>query len=252
MLTEFEGGFQIWGEDPHNPSDYFWGRPARVMAYDALRWVARGGTHLNHYMFWGSYNRARQAAAGITNMYAKEAMLCPSGQRHQPKFGHFQAFHQALASIAPILLASESALDRGQRVEVMNNGGQWEYGKDQLLFQYQVDEQNRDIVSILENNANTSVITRIGHNVVVMEPYSSILFKNGIQEFDSAALNPRIQAFERVFSSEGQRGPKLLDWEAWQEPIGAPSNLPATVVENHPVEQTRLNVDAQVYSDYAW
>ena len=25
MLTEFEGGFQIWGEDPHNPSDYFWG-----------------------------------------------------------------------------------------------------------------------------------------------------------------------------------------------------------------------------------
>ncbi|CAJ1969210.1 unnamed protein product [Cylindrotheca closterium] len=251
MLTEFEGGFQIWGEDPHNPSDYFWGRPASVMAHDALRWFARGGTHLNHYMFWGSYNRGRQAAAGITNMYAKEAMLCPSGQRHQPKFGHFQALHQALASLAPILLASESALEKGQQVEILNDDGKWEYGDDQLLYQYQADEHSRDVVSILENNANTSVITRFGHNVIVMDPYSSILLKNEIREFDSSVIGPRFQAFERVFS-KGQHGPKLLDWEDWQEPIGAPSNLPATVVANHPIEQTKLNVDAQVYSDYAW
>eukprot|EP00526_Cylindrotheca_closterium_P008356 CAMPEP_0113609882 /NCGR_PEP_ID=MMETSP0017_2-20120614/4727_1 /TAXON_ID=2856 /ORGANISM="Cylindrotheca closterium" /LENGTH=850 /DNA_ID=CAMNT_0000518727 /DNA_START=69 /DNA_END=2621 /DNA_ORIENTATION=- /assembly_acc=CAM_ASM_000147 len=251
MLTEFEGGFQIWGEDPHNPSDYFWGRPASVMAHDALRWFARGGTHLNHYMFWGSYNRGRQAAAGITNMYAKEAILCPSGQRHQPKFGHFQALHRTLASVAPILLASKSALWNGQRVEILNGNFQWEYGNDQLLFQYQADEHSRDVVSILENNANISVIARIGHNAIFLDPYSSILLKNGIREFDSSSLNPRFQAFKRVFS-KGQHGPKLLDWEEWQEPIGAPSNLPATVVADHPVEQTSLNVDAQVYSDYAW
>ena len=51
MFTEFEGGFQIWGETADDPSDYFWGRTAASMAYDALRWLARGGTHLNYYMF---------------------------------------------------------------------------------------------------------------------------------------------------------------------------------------------------------
>lgn len=221
------------------------------MAYDALRWFARGGTHLNHYMFWGSYNRGRQAAAGITNMYAKEAMLCPSGERHHPKFGHFQALHQALASAAPILLSSESALGNGQRVEVLNKDGEWEYGDDQLLFQYQSDENSPDMVSIIENNANTSVIARIGQKEIFMDRYSSILLKNGIREFDSASVAPRFQAFERVFSS-GKDGPKILDWKDWQEPIGAPPNLPATVIADRPVEQTKLNVDANVYSDYAW
>ena len=221
------------------------------MAYDALRWFARGGTHLNHYMFWGSYNRGRQAAAGITNMYAKEVMLCPSGQRHQPKFGHFQALHQALASVAPILLSSKTALGNAEQVEILNDNGKWEYGDDQLLFQYQSDQKAGDSISILENNANTSVIARIGHDVVPMNQFSSILLKNGIREFDSSSITPRFQAFDRIFK-KGKHGPKLLDWQNWQEPIGAPSDLPITMVADRPIEQTVLNVGSHVYSDYAW
>lgn len=50
MWTEDEGGFQLWGEDSAHPTDYFWGHTARRMAADALKWFARGGTHLNYYM----------------------------------------------------------------------------------------------------------------------------------------------------------------------------------------------------------
>lgn len=184
-------------------------------------------------------------------MYAKEAILCPSGERHQPKFGHFQALHQALAGVAPILLSSESALWNAKQVEVLNDDGKWEYREEQLLFQYESGKSKQDIVSIIENNANTSVIARIGHDVIVMDQYSSILLKNGIREFDSSAVAPRFKAFDRVFSN-GKDGPKILDWKDWQEPIGAPSNLPPTVVADRPMEQTKLNVDAHVYSDYAW
>jgi Glycosyl hydrolases family 35 len=42
LFTEFEEGFQDWGETPENPSDYFWGRTAREAARHALRWFARG------------------------------------------------------------------------------------------------------------------------------------------------------------------------------------------------------------------
>jgi len=49
-MTEFEGGFQIWGEGEHTTIDYFWARTARKMSFDALRWFTRGGTLLNYYM----------------------------------------------------------------------------------------------------------------------------------------------------------------------------------------------------------
>jgi len=42
IFTEFEEGFQDWGEIPDHPSDYFWGRTARDATRHALRWFARG------------------------------------------------------------------------------------------------------------------------------------------------------------------------------------------------------------------
>ena len=42
ILTEFEEGFQDWGETPEKPSDYFYGRTARHSARHALKWFARG------------------------------------------------------------------------------------------------------------------------------------------------------------------------------------------------------------------
>lgn len=258
MFTEFEGGFQIWGEDSENPTDYFWGRTARAMAHDALRWFARGGTHLNYYMFWGSYNRGRQAAAGITNMYAKEAILCPSGQRHQPKFGHFQVLHQVLADIAPTLLASDTALNTGRPIEILDRGGDWIIGEDQLMFRYRPRQRDLHDVIFIENNAGDQVKARVflGKSQAIskelsMAPLSSIVLINGMIVFDSALINPRFMAFERVFSKE-PNVPLLLDWTEWEEPIGASGDIPRTKTSIVPIEQTKLNVESQVYSDYAW
>ena len=44
LWTEFEGGFQIWGEEATHPVEYFWGQTGRQYASRALRWMARGGT----------------------------------------------------------------------------------------------------------------------------------------------------------------------------------------------------------------
>ena len=71
-------------------------------------------------MFFGAYNRGRQAAGGISNWYASDAALCPSGQRHEPKFSHYRSLHHVIASIAPVLLSSETALGKEKTVEVLN------------------------------------------------------------------------------------------------------------------------------------
>jgi hypothetical protein len=42
LFSEFEEGFQDWGETPDKPSDYFWGRTASDATHHAMRWFARG------------------------------------------------------------------------------------------------------------------------------------------------------------------------------------------------------------------
>jgi hypothetical protein len=258
MFTEFEGGFQTWGETAEDPEDYFWGRTARAMAHDSIRWFSRGGTHLNYYMFWGSYNRGRQAAAGISNLYANDVTLCSSGQRHYPKFGHFQALHEVIRDIAPILLESKTALNNSRAVEIQDAEGTWKLGKNQLLFQYRSKKKNSQMVIFVENNGNDEVVARVpldgsrkAMKSLTLAPYSSTILLNGIIQFDSASINPRSMAFERVFS-KGENNPLLLDWEQWQEPIGAPATDSLTKTSTFPIEQTKLNVASHVYSDYAW
>mmetsp|Transcript_15495 Transcript_15495/g.17743 ORF Transcript_15495/g.17743 Transcript_15495/m.17743 type:complete len:949 (+) Transcript_15495:23-2869(+) len=263
LLTEFEEGFQDWGETPGNPNDYFWGRNARAATKEALRWFARGGTHLNYYMFFGGYNRGRQAAGGIGNWYATDAALCSSGQRHQPKFSHYQSLHQVIAGIASILLTAETALGNEKLVEVMNNDKKWVIGKKQRRFEYFVNSLVRpksfNQVIFVENDASEEVVIRIPiingkaqkYQQFSLAPSSAILVVDGVLEFDSATINPNSMSFKREFMASSSI-PALLGWSSWPERIGAEIGDPMTLVDKTPFEQTRLNVESSVWSDYAW
>ena len=261
ILTEFEGGFQVWGETPENPSDYFWGRTARDMTRVALKWFARGGTHLNYYMWYGGYNRGRMAGAGITNMYASDTIMCASGQRHQPKFNHVQRLHYLLADIAPLLLNAPTALDKGKKIEHLDQNGIWTVGKEQRMFEYKPNAADSRHVAFLENDAKEDVVVRIpNHDAtseggdyqnITLSSSSCIVLVDGSVEFDSSFVHPEDQAFQRKISRSSDI-PSLLDWSYWEEPIGADDQSRHMILSSIPVEQTRLNNDAMVSSDYAW
>jgi len=253
------GGFQLWGEESAHPTDYFWGRTARSMSNRALQWFARGGSHLNYYMWWGGYNRGRSAAAGIMNMYASDAVMCPSGQRRQPKFGHFEALHRALADIAPVLLDSPTALDKRENTDIMNADGIWEIGLNQHMFVYRSSngKDKREVVFV-ENNSDESQIVKIPArissaevhtSILAMEKFSAALLVDGIVEFDSAAVEPRSQSFRRKTVYDPV---PLVKRATRKEPTGAFLGNPLTKVGPKPIEQTLLNVNDQVSSDYAW
>ncbi|CAB9527442.1 Beta-galactosidase [Seminavis robusta] len=275
MWTEDEGGFQIWGDDPKNVSDYFWGRTARNMARDAVKWFARGGTHINYYMWWGGYNRGRASAAGIMNAYATDAPVCTSGQPRYPKYQHFQALHHAIQQIAPILLAAPTALDHGAAVQRWNDfKSEWEWSdpEKQAMYVYRTnhtraDNQEDQEVVFVENNSGASVVVRLtllsgdtmmtkattsinSKNetlIIEMDPWSAMIIMDGAVIFDSFQISANAMAYKR----KTEPGPvRLLGWASCAEPIGALSSK--RIVSTGPVEQTALNMDADFSSDYAW
>ena len=220
--------------------------------------LSTSGTHLNYYMFFGAYNRGRQAAGGISNLYATDAALCSSGQRHEPKFSHYRSLHHAVASIAPTLLSVESAMGKAKTVEVLNQNKSWVVGKKQRMFEYVASKKQPQAhlkqVIFVENDEDHTVVVRIviangDYRKFSLAPSSAILVVDGILKFDSATISPKSMSFKREFDWDNL---SLSGWSFWPENIGAASNDPITRTDVTPIEQTRLNVDSGVWSDYAW
>ena len=52
LWTENEGGFQTWGgAPPPGQEPYFWGRNIADQSLSMMKWFARGGSHMNYYMY---------------------------------------------------------------------------------------------------------------------------------------------------------------------------------------------------------
>jgi Glycosyl hydrolases family 35 len=244
------GGFQIWGDDPRHPSDYYWGRTARDVAYQTLKWFARGGAHLNYYMFWGGSNFGRAAAAGIANMYASDAALCPSGQRRQPKFDHLAALHEALAEAAPVLLKAPTALHQNRSAQVWNGTSWGDFERENFtVFRYVVAHHHTSHhheAVFVENNSDRDRRVRVKelrNRIVAIKARSSVLFLDGTLRFDSGQLASSAISYKRTVA----RNPvPLTNWSWWTEE-GYENYL-----SFHPLEQTALMVQARRSSDYAW
>lgn len=255
LWTENEQGFQVWGETPER-SSYLWGSTARDVALDGLKWFARGGSHLNYYMWWGGYNRGRAAAGGITNMYASDAILCSNGQRRQPKYDHLQSLHSILIEIAPYLLESPSGLFRDKRIYIMGANNDWEPGDEQRMFIYDTETAsgNRNTIVFVENDSEEEIDalldpSELGNQTITMQGKSGVVIMNGMVAFDSTAIDPHAKAVRRTMTNAPV---DLLDWQSYLEPIGANPVDGATHTHVAPVEQTQLMVSSHVSSDYAW
>ena len=55
-------------------------------AQSVMKWFARGGSHMNYYMWTGGNNYGRWTGDSITHMYAVDAIVCPDSLKHEPKF----------------------------------------------------------------------------------------------------------------------------------------------------------------------
>ncbi|KAL8466156.1 hypothetical protein ACS0TY_035314 [Phlomoides rotata] len=102
MWTEAWTG---WFTEFGGPVPY---RPAEDLAFSVARFIQKGGTYVNYYMYHGGTNFGRTAGGPfIATSYDYDAPLDEYGLLKQPKWGHLKDLHRAIKLCEPALVSGD-------------------------------------------------------------------------------------------------------------------------------------------------
>ncbi|MCL7022093.1 hypothetical protein MKW94_014966, partial [Papaver nudicaule] len=105
MWTEnWTGWFtEFGGPVPH--------RPAEDLAFSVAKFIQKGGSFINYYMYHGGTNFGRTAGGPfIGTSYDYDAPIDEFGLLREPKWGHLRDLHRAIKLCEPALVYSEPAV----------------------------------------------------------------------------------------------------------------------------------------------
>ncbi|XP_021283666.1 beta-galactosidase 5 [Herrania umbratica] len=102
MWTEaWSGWFTEFGGTIHQ-------RPVQDLAFAVARFIQKGGSYINYYMYHGGTNFGRTAGGPfITTSYDYDAPIDEYGLIRQPKYGHLQELHRAIKLCEHALVSSD-------------------------------------------------------------------------------------------------------------------------------------------------
>ncbi|XP_074294925.1 beta-galactosidase-like [Silene latifolia] len=88
-------------------------RPAEDLAFGVARFIQKGGSFVNYYMYHGGTNFGRTAGGPfIATSYDYDAPLDEFGLINQPKWGHLKDLHRAIKLCEPALVSSDPMVIR--------------------------------------------------------------------------------------------------------------------------------------------
>ncbi|RLN12832.1 hypothetical protein C2845_PM09G16760 [Panicum miliaceum] len=102
MWTEaWSGWFTAFGKPvPH--------RPVEDLAFAVARFIQKGGSFVNYYMYHGGTNFDRTSGGPfIATSYDYDAPIDEYGLLRQPKWGHLRDLHKAIKQAEPALVAGD-------------------------------------------------------------------------------------------------------------------------------------------------
>ena len=244
LWTENEGWFESWGDSTH-PETTYSDRAPEEIAYTIARWFARGGSHMNYYMYHGGNHYDRSAAAGLTNMYANGVNLHADGLPNEPKHTHLNQLHYAIAQVSGDFLAQEAQYKRPITLPWRYNDTQkWSNGTDQVAFVY-------GQTVFIESSARVFLQVQYNGAVYDMAPETVLIMQGGKLVFNTSAVQP--VNVQRVNTPVWDAP---LEWQVWSEgPYSASSTatgLAAGLPIYHfarPVEQLNITQDL---TEYCW
>ncbi|KAL3514686.1 hypothetical protein ACH5RR_027403 [Cinchona calisaya] len=82
-------------------------RPVQDLAFAVARFIQRGGSFLNYYMFHRGTNFGRTSGPFITTSYDYDAPIDEYGLLWQPKYGHLMELHRAIKMCERALVSSD-------------------------------------------------------------------------------------------------------------------------------------------------
>ncbi|XP_010443345.1 PREDICTED: beta-galactosidase 4 [Camelina sativa] len=83
-------------------------RPVEDIAYSVVRFIAKGGSFVNYYMYHGGTNFDRTAGEFMASSYDYDAPLDEYGLTREPKYSHLKALHKAIKLSEPALVSADA------------------------------------------------------------------------------------------------------------------------------------------------
>ncbi|XP_031489155.1 beta-galactosidase-like [Nymphaea colorata] len=204
-------------------------RPAEDIAFSVARFIQKGGSFVNYYMYHGGTNFGRTAGGPfITTSYDYDAPLDEYGLIRQPKWGHLKDLHKAIKLCEPALVSGDPTVDslgNYQEAHVFTS-------KTGACAAFLANYDTKATATVSFRNMHYN-----------LPPWSiSILPDCTNVVFNTAMVGVQASNMQMVpLSNEG------LAWESYNEEIASYNDDPFTVVGL--LEQ--LNVTRDV-SDYLW
>ncbi|KAK4429296.1 Beta-galactosidase 3 [Sesamum alatum] len=101
-------------------------RPVQDLAFAVARFIQKGGSFVNYYMFHGGTNFGRTAGGPfITTSYDYDAPIDEYGLIREPKYGHLKELHKAIKLCEHALVSSDptvTSLGSSQEARVFSSG----------------------------------------------------------------------------------------------------------------------------------
>jgi hypothetical protein len=130
-------------------------------------------------------------------MYAVDAIVCPDGHRHEPKFTHTTKMHNAISTCASEIASHPAQLDNAQNLD--GKGQAYVYGNCAFI---EHTKEGSDTVTLKGHSFDLHGVTAL---IVQLD--------SGTVLFDSAASSTSTS--HREVSSAGKLGP----FKTWSEPL---------------------------------
>jgi len=221
------GWFQNWGSPkPH--------RPVQDVAFAVARWIARGGSHMNYYMWHGGTTWERFTGGPLlVTSYDYDVALDEYGLPHNPKYSHSAQLHNVLQNYAATIV--KNPVDPGKTIA--NNVFANVYGVP--------GSGGQDCVAFLSNiDTNSATATWNGHQYTIPAWSVSILGGCGTEvTFNTATIKSEEQT-----EVKWKVAAPINNWSWWSDVVGI-WNPSGAIKSPSPLEQVKTTHDK---TDYFW
>ncbi|AES95050.1 putative beta-galactosidase [Medicago truncatula] len=223
MWTEaWSGWFSEFGGPIHK-------RPVQDLAFAVARFIQKGGSFVNYYMYHGGTNFGRTAGGPfITTSYDYDAPLDEYGLIRQPKYGHLKELHKAIKMCEKALISTDPVVTS--------------LGNFQQAYVYTTE--SGDCSAFLSNYDSKSSARVMFNNMHYnLPPWSvSILPDCRNAVFNTAKVGVQTSQMQMLPTNS-----ERFSWESFEEDTS--SSSATTITASGLLEQINVTRDT---SDYLW
>ncbi|KAK1272291.1 Beta-galactosidase 5 [Acorus gramineus] len=224
MWTEaWSGWFTEFGGTVHK-------RPVEDLAFAVARFVQKGGSFVNYYMYHGGTNFGRTAGGPfITTSYDYDAPIDEYGLIREPKYGHLRDLHKAIKLSEKALVNADATITS--------------LGSYQQAHVY--SSETGGCAAFLANfNTNSYAKVLFNNMHYDLPPWSiSILPDCRNVVFNTAKVGVQTSQMQMLTEND-----QLLSWETYDEEVASLSDS-STITAVGLLEQVNVTRDT---SDYLW